>query len=375
MRSFRVGGTSLPTFESSVNKSVQVFCLSRPDRVPPRSVSVLYSIAAGSLVSLFRPLSAFKGGRKSGGDRRRTAASVPVMQKVGPVRASLRCLVSWPVQLPWNRGSRPRCEIAAVLQPAALVSCEFQPVFSSIRAIHVPPPSSFFFYACADFFSRLSFLESDIKEATWSRTKETISILLLTFARTFFFFFLLRREIYRAINHVDIHISRSHAPLFIFSIFTRTVHRCISLVFVISMYHWEAILHFKTQMCRLIIDIIEIFNSLTYSPFQKNRNTITVNEILILTWCSCVSSLQRFQINKSEKKRKKDTGNKMSRTRFIRDTYRKREHVKRGIVCPFCGRRNLSENKRGSLTPRNARQAVQKGGTSAPASEKTSACI
>lgn len=47
----------------------------------------------------------------------------------------------------------------------------------------------------------------------------------------------------------------------------------------------------------------------------------------------------------------------MSRTRFIRDTYRKREHVKRGIVCPFCGRRNLSENKRGSLTPRNARQA------------------
>lgn len=189
MRSFRVGGTSLPTFESSVNKSVQVFCLSRPDRVPPRSVSVLYSIVAGSLVSLFRPLSAFKGGRKSGGDRRRTAASVPVMQKVGPVRASLRCLVSWPVQLPWNRGSRPRCEIAAVLQPAALVSCEFQPVFSSIRAIHVPPPSSFFFYACADFFSRLSFLESDIKEATWSRTKETISVLLLTFARTFFFFF------------------------------------------------------------------------------------------------------------------------------------------------------------------------------------------
>lgn len=273
-------------------KQERTSCLSRPDRVPPRSVSVLYSIAAGSLVSLFRPLSAFKGGRKSGGDRRRTVASVPVMQKVGPVRASLRCLVSWPVQLPWNRGSRPRCEIAAVLQPAALVSCEFQPVFSSIRAIHVPPPSSFFFYACADFFSRLSFLESDIKEATWSRTKETISILLLTFARTFFFFFLLRREIYRAINHVDIHISRSHAPLFIFSIFTRIVHRCISLVFVISMYHWEAILHFKTQMCRLIIDIIEIFNSLTYSPFQKNRNTITVsNEILILTWCSRVFSL------------------------------------------------------------------------------------
>lgn len=55
--------------------------------------------------------------------------------------------------------------------------------------------------------------------------------------------------------------------------------------------------------------------------------------------------------------------------------YRKREHMKRGIVCPFCGRRNLSENKRGSLTPRNARQAVQKGGTSAPASEKTNACI
>lgn len=47
---------------------------------------------------------------------------------------------------------------------------------------------------------------------------------------------------------------------------------------------FEAIFHFKTQMYRLIIDIIEIFNSLTYSPFQKNRNTITVsNEILILT--------------------------------------------------------------------------------------------
>lgn len=81
-------------------KQERTSCLSRPDRVPPRSVSVLYSIVAGSLVSLFRPLSAFKGGRKSGGDRRRTAASVPVMQKVGPVRASLRCLVSWPVQLP-----------------------------------------------------------------------------------------------------------------------------------------------------------------------------------------------------------------------------------------------------------------------------------
>lgn len=81
-------------------KQERTSCLSRPDRVPPRSVSVLYSIAAGSLVSLFRPLSAFKGGRKSGGDRRRTVASVPVMQKVGPVRASLRCLVSWPVQLP-----------------------------------------------------------------------------------------------------------------------------------------------------------------------------------------------------------------------------------------------------------------------------------
>lgn len=273
-------------------KQERTSCLSRPDRVPPRSVSVLYSIVAGSLVSLFRPLSAFKGGRKSGGDRRRTAASVPVMQKVGPVRASLRCLVSWPVQLPWNRGSRPRCEIAAVLQPAALVSCEFQPVFSSIRAIHVPPPS-FFFYACADFFSRLSFLESDIKEATWSRTKETISVLLLTFARTFFFFFPSSRDLSsnQSCRHPYFKESCSFVYFFNFYAYRSSMH-FFGICYLYVSLRFEAIFHFKTQMYRLIIDIIEIFNSLTYSPFQKNRNTITVsNEILILTWCSRVSSL------------------------------------------------------------------------------------
>lgn len=123
MHSFRVGGSSLPTFERSVNKSRS--CLSRLDRVPPRSVSVLYSIATGSLVSLFRLLSAFKGGRKRRGEEERVEEKAivffieeivvaktnvedngrlcprfHVMQKVGPVCASLRRLVSWRVQLP-----------------------------------------------------------------------------------------------------------------------------------------------------------------------------------------------------------------------------------------------------------------------------------
>lgn len=136
-------------------------------------------------------LSAFKGGRKEEGRkeewrRRRSSPLSPLCRKL------VRCAsMSRFLQLPWNRGSRPRCEIAAVLQPA-LVSCEFQPVFTSIRD---PRASFFFFYARADFFPRLSFLESDIKEGTWSWTKEMILFASHICSNVLFFFSFLVRFI------------------------------------------------------------------------------------------------------------------------------------------------------------------------------------
>lgn len=144
MHSFRVGGSSLPTFERSVNK--RRCCLSRLDRVPPRSVSVLYSIATGSLVSLFRRFPRLRaegrkrGGRKSGGEGdRRLCPRFHVMQKVGPV-----CFdVSFPGGCSCReiadhgRGVKSRLSSNLLSFHANFSRCSLR------SAIHVPP--SFFF--------------------------------------------------------------------------------------------------------------------------------------------------------------------------------------------------------------------------------------
>ena len=219
MHSFRVGGSSLPTFERSVNK--RRCCLSRLDRVPPRSVSVLYSIATGSLVSLFRRFPRLRaegrkrGGRKSGGEGdRRLCPRFHVMQKVGPV-----CFdVSFPAAAVKSRIT------AAVRHRGCPPTCSR---FMRISAgVHFDPRSTclLLFFLCARRFlssPQLSRIGYKRRHLILNKGNDFICFSHLL-QRSFFLF--LRRKIYRVINHVDIHISCSFVHFFNFYVYRSSMH-------------------------------------------------------------------------------------------------------------------------------------------------------
>lgn len=260
MHLFPVGGSSSHFRKERVNKRVVVVVVVvvvyrdsiACHHAPYRFIFDCYRLSC-LIVSL---LSAFKGGKGEEGkkerrwrrkgdfyrrslsysrqDERRTSPLSPFsrfMQKVRPVCASLRSSrFLWRVQLPWNRGSRPRCEIAAVLGCPNLLS--FRANFSRCfdpRSTCLLYFFFFFSFSCARRFlfspqlSRIGWWN----EGSWSRTKEMISIFAShAFERFFFLSFVV--QIYRAINHVD---TRSCFMLLcLFFQFLPLYEPCISLI-------------------------------------------------------------------------------------------------------------------------------------------------